>query len=283
MNASETIKKYFLVEKLEKEINGCDGSIVPAIIDKEKVYFKFLPKEFRKNVEKEIEVVRILKAKGCKVPNYFEKNGTVIFEEEDNIFYATYEVPGVPCFKEISFEVLKDIMFELACMHKVLKDIEVVDNKESDLIRFKKFYQENISFFREEKLSAFIEKILNREYDEEEYSYIHADVNFRNILVENNHLTYFIDFTDLRVGYLEDDLGKLFQNILYLDLSDNEIEELINIYEKELGRKVNRKNLLLSIVFRIMYRYYGFINNKEGNEEDYKIKTENILKKIIGR
>lgn len=282
MNASEIIKKHFLVEKLEDEIVGCDGSIIPAIIDGKKIYFKFLPKDFKKRVEKEIEVVKVLKSKGCKVPDYFEENGKIIFEDDDNIFYASYEVPGVICLENINFNILKDIMVELANMHKVLKNIKVTDNKESDLDRFRIFYKENSTFFQKEKLNYFIERILNKDYEKEEYSYIHADINVRNVLIENNHITSFIDFTDLRVGYLEDDLGKLFQNILYLNLSDEEVEELINIYEKELGSKVNKKNLLLSVVYRIMYRYYCFINNNEGNKEEYKEQTERILKKIMG-
>ena len=82
---------------------------------------------------------------------------------------------------------------------------------------------------------------------------------------------------------MEDDLGKLFQNILYLDLTGDKLNELILAYEKELGQKTNRDNLLLSIIFRIMYRYFGFVNNNEGNKEEYKEKTERILQKILRR
>ena len=282
MNASEVIKKSFKVEKIENEITGCDGCIIPVIIEGKRIYFKFLPKEFKTRVEREIEVVKILKDKGCKVPDYFEINDKIIFEDNENIFYASYEVPGVICLENINFNILKDIMVELAHMHKILKEIKVTEEKESDLDRFRRFYNENISFFQEESFDYIIEKILNKEYKEEKYFYIHADINIKNILIENNHLSSFIDFTDMRVGYLEDDLGKLFQNFLYLDLSDNELKELISIYEKELEQKVNRNNLLLSIVFRIMYRYYGFINNNEGNKKEYKEETEKILRKIMG-
>lgn len=282
MKTKEIIKKSFSVEKIEDEIKGCDGSIIPAIIEGKKVYFKFLPKSFKERIEKEIEVVKTLKNNNCKVPNYFEVNGQAIFEDNDNIFYASYEVPGIPCTEKINFDVLKDIMIELVKMHKVLKGIPIEEKKESDLDRLKKFYKKNIFFFQEEQLSIFIEKILDEDYEEEEYSYIHADINFKNIFIENNHVTSFIDFTDLRIGYLEDDLGKLFQNILYLGLSDSELEELINIYENELGKKVNRKNLLLSVVFRMMYRYFGFVNNNEGNKKEYKEKTEKILQRLLG-
>lgn len=283
MRTREIIKKHFPVEKLEDEIKGCDGFIIPAIIEGNKIYFKFLPKEFKRRIEKEIEVVKILKRKGCKVPDYFEANGQVIFEDTNIIFYASYEVPGISCERKINFDILKDIMIELSKMHKVLKEISIEGKKESDLDRFKEFYKKNIFFFQQEKLCTFVEKILDRDYEEEEYYYIHSDINFKNIFMENEHVTCFIDFTDLRIGYLEDDLGKLFQNILYLNLNDNELEDLINIYEKELGKKVNRKNLLLSIVFRMMYRYYNFINNNEGNKEEYRIRTEKILQKIIRR
>jgi len=279
----EKILKLFSVDSFGKKIQGCDGCIIPTVIYGKKVYFKFLPKEWKDRIKKEIEIVKILKNNGCKVPEYFEFNKNIIFEDDDEIFYASYEVSGIPYVEDMNIDILKDIVIELARMHKVLKKIPVDDEKESDINRFHTFYNNNRLFFENENLSLFIDDILENVFEEEAYSYIHADVNFRNIFVQDGHLTSFIDFTDLRVGYLEDDLGKLFQNILYLDLTGDKLNELILAYEKELGQKINRDNLLLSIIFRIMYRYFGFVNNNEGNKEEYKEKTERILQKILRR
>ena len=263
-------------------MKGCDGSIIPVEVDGKKAYFKFLPQEFKERLEREVRIVKRLKEENCKVPDYYEQDGQVIFEQGEEVYYASYEVPGTPAYLNMNFDLLKEIMVELAKMHKVLRTIPLEGKKESDINRFRKFYEKNKNFFQRQGFSNKIERVLEREYEEEEYSYIHADINFKNIFVENNHITSFIDFTDLRIGYLEDDLGKLFQNILYLDLTDEELEELIKVYEQELGQKVNRKNLLVSILFRIMYRYFGFVKNKEGNIEEYKGKTEQILQKIGG-
>ena len=269
------------VQKTEDEIKGFDGIILPVVIDNKRFYFKFLPKEFKMNIEREIKTVEELKKNNCNVPIYYKKDNKSIFEIDNQICYATLEVPGIQFNKNVNKDLLKPIITELAKMHRVLKNIPVLEEKESDLDRFHSFYEKNKIFFKKNGLEKYIESVLSKDYNNEDVIYIHADVNFRNIFVENEDI-YFIDFTDLRVGYIEDDLGKLFQNILYLNLSDEELNELIKIYEQELGNKINNDNLVLSIVFRIMYRYFCFVNNCEGNINEYKNQTEKILKKYIG-
>lgn len=277
MNLNEIIKN----STIEDIIKGCDGEILQVNISGEVVYFKFLPKEFKERIEREVMIVSRLKDNNCKVPSYYTYNDKIIFEDNNQVFYGTKKVDGIPSTNHITKELLEEIMIEIARMHKVLKTINVEGKKESDIDRFKKFYEESKEFFKEHNLDTYIETVLNRTYEQEEYTYIHADINFNNIFIDNNHLSSFIDFTDLRVGYKEDDLGKLFQNILYLNLDKEFLERLISIYENELGEKVNRDNLLISVIFRLMYRYYSFVKNKEDNIEEYKIKTEKILQKII--
>ena len=276
-------KNNIVVDKVDEEIKGSDGIIVPVVISNKKYFFKFLPISFQERLEREIGIVEILRGQDIKVPNYYKKNNQVIFQEEDEIFYASEEVPGKKVENNISFSLLEDIMIQVARMHKVLKEIPVAGKKESDIDRLRKFYKKEKRFFEEHHLSTYIESIIDRQYDEEDYSYIHADINFRNIFAQDDKVTSFIDFTDLRVGYLEDDLGKLFQNILYLDLSEQEIQELIKVYEQELGQRINQRNLLVSIIFRIIYRYHSFVINKEGNIEEYKGHTEKILQKLTNR
>ena len=284
MNLKEIFEKENIpVEKLGEIQNGCDGIIVPVTISNEKYFFKFLPLTFEDRIEREIGIVELLRKEDIKVPSYYHKNNQVLFKTEDQVFYASKEVSGKKADQQVTKPLLEDIMRNIARMHKVLKKIPIKDKKESDLDRFKKFYKKEKDFFEEQGLSSYIESILERNYDEEEYSYIHADINFRNIFAQDDKVTSFIDFTDLRVGYLEDDLGKLFQNILYLNLSEQEIQELIRIYEEELGQRINQRNLLVSIVFRILYRYYCFVKNNEGDIKEYKGQTEKILQKITGR
>ena len=255
------IKNNIPVTEVKDIIKGCDGVILHVLVGQEEVFFKFLPKVFTTRLEKEVQVVTVLKNNNCKVPDYYSSNNKIIFASEEEVFYGSLKVPGLPSTTSINKDILKEVMKEIARMHKVLKRVPVEGKIESDIDRFKKFYERNKEFFKEQKLDSYIETILNRTYDKEEYTYIHADINFKNIFVDNNHLSSFIDFTDLRVGYKEDDLGKLFQNILYLDIDDKFLEELINTYESELGEKINKKNLLVSIVFRLLYRYYCFVKN----------------------
>ena len=268
------------VEKIENEIGGSDGIVLPVIIHNERFYFKFVPNDFKERIEKEIEIVEELGKHGCNVPIYYSMENKKIFEIDNKVFYASKEVPGIIFDKNIEKNLLDKIIIEIAKIHKVLKKIEVKEEKKSDLDRLQEFYNSNTEFFKKYDLVKYIENILSKNYKEEEYIYIHSDINFRNIIVDENKDIYFIDFTDMRVGYLEDDLGKIFQNILYLDLTKDEIYELIKAYERELNYKINIDNLILSIVFRIIYRYFCFVNNKEGNIEEYDIETKKVLKKI---
>lgn len=282
MNGKDLLlKSGIFVDVAEEEIKSGDGIVLPVFVSGKKVFFKFLTKEFKDQLLREVHVVNILRENNCKVPLYFELGGQVIFEADSHIYYGTYEALGKPSHQVMNLALLKEIMVELAKMHKVLRTIPIKEKKESDLDRFRMFYEKNKDFFQHQNFDQYIEKVLSDKYEEEQVSYIHADLNFNNIFAVNNHVTTFIDFTDLRIGYVEDDIGKLFQNVVYFGVTEEELRDLIFIYEQELGDKINRKNLLVSLVFRMMYRYVCFVNNKEGNVRDYKEKTEKLLQEII--
>ena len=277
-------KNGIIFDSIEEIIDGCDCTVATINIDGITYYFKFLDKSLYEKLLLEVDVVKYLKERSISVPSYYEKDKREVFKDEEYTFYASEKVRGKKLSTNITKSILEDIIKNISKMHKELVNYPIDDisilEKESDYDRLKDFYENKRDFLDESGLIEFVESILKLSSDNN-YSLIHADLNFRNIFIDNNKFSSFIDFTDLRVGNLEDDLGKFWQNILYLEnISEEDITKLENIYENNLGRKINHNNLIISTVYRIIYRYYSMIENKEDTPDEYLEKTKKILKKI---
>lgn len=105
---------------------------------------------------------------------------------------------------------------------------------------------------------------------------IHSDICFKNIIFSKMQGMFLIDFSDLRFSYLEDDLGRFFQCILYEnDVNIDVISSLIARYEKNTEFVISKKNLCISILFNVMYRY--FFDSLLDKESDHY----GALKKVI--
>ena len=80
------------------------------------------------------------------------------------------------------------------------------------------------------------------------------------------------------MGYLEDDLGKLWQNFLYLDCFNiNLSKKLLKKYESNLKVKINRNNIIISTIYRIIYRCYTMKNISN----EYLNKTLKIIDLLL--
>ena len=256
-------------DSIEEIINGDCCIVFKVKINDEIYYFKFLRKDMYKNILLEIDVVDYLNNNGVLVPRYYSQNSKKIFSDDEYVFYATKEVDGEKSSKELRRYPINNIYYL---------------ERETDFRRLQRFIYDNNDFLNKYELKDFINRCLKYDDLSDDYMLIHADLNFRNIFVKDNKFSSFIDFTDMRIGCKEDDLGKLWQNILYLDnINIDDLKEFRIIYENILKDNININNLIISCVYRIIYRYYYMIKNREEISDDYLDKTKKVLEKVLMR
>lgn len=245
-------------------------------------YFKFFDKSFYDKLLLEVKCVSLLNMKLYLFPQYYEKDGKNVFVGEQCVFYATKEVKGNNFNRNFSENLLLDIIEKVSLFHNEVTNLEIKSvnllEKSNDYQRLSKFFIENRSFLSKYKLLGYVERTLNLEPEPSKFFLIHADLNLNNIFSISDKVSSIIDFTDMKMGYLEDDLGKLWQNFLYLDCFNiNLSKKLLKKYESNLKVKINRNNIIISTIYRIIYRCYTMKNISN----EYLNKTLKIIDLLL--
>lgn len=272
--------------KIANIIMGEDNFILPALVKGQIFYFKFFTTPRKEIMESEVQVVNELRKKGIAVPEYFTKDGNSVFTSLDKTFditfYGSRHIDGTQN-PVITDELLEEVIDKIAEMHKVIAKIDQSDlhlKSITDYQRIMNFYITNVGFCREKGLVGHIETIIQSGDEKTEKYPIHADLYFNNILFENDKFKSFIDFSDMRESYFEDDLGKFFQTLLCTKgIEMEQIKELMRMYERELGRNISKKDVYISIFYRTMYRYY--CQSRENREVESEDRIQSILTQLV--
>lgn len=267
-------------------IMGEDNFILPALVEGQIFYFKFFTTPRKEIMESEVQVVNELRKNGISVPEYFTKDGNSVFtsseETFDITFYGSKHIDGTQN-PVITDELLEEVIDKIAEMHKVIAETDRSNlhlKSVTDYQRIMDFYITNAGFCREKGLVGHIEAII-QSGDEKTQKYpIHADLYFNNILFENDQFKSFIDFSDMRESYFEDDLGKFFQTLLCTKgIEMEQIKELMRIYEQKLGRNISKKDVYISTFYRTMYRYY--CQSRENGEIENEDRIQSVLAHLV--
>lgn len=280
VNFLENLLKKNNIEssRIGDTIKGSEATIIPVIIKGEKIYFKILDISYFPRIKKEFEIVEILNKQGLKIQKYFTKNGQYLFIENDLCVYGTYDAGKIQTLEDITDSFIEECIANIAKMHKLLESVKLEDSlypMESDIERFAKFCINNREFFEKYNLKKYVEKLLEVKYKNSNLIYIHSDLNFRNITNKG----VIIDFTDMKIGCKEDDIGKFYQNILNTRFSSIDyLNKYLGMYEKITGRKLNLERLKFSIVYRMIYRFYMSIEENADIENEYKNLILNLEK-----
>lgn len=131
----------------------------------------------------------------------------------------------------------------------------------------------NHQFCEEANLCNLLEEIIPIGVNEARVYPIHSDLYFNNFIIKDNEFKSFIDFSDIRKSYFEDDLGKFFQNLM---CSQNyniyQIEKLIEVYENITEDKMERINVYMSVIYRAIYREYCRVTKSGSKTFDKRTK-----------
>ena len=233
------------------------------------------------------ELVTYLKENESPVAEIIEINNKKLFnlqlEKGINIYFFIVKAVEGDMDYNITEEMLENIFEEIAIMHKKIKGFDQSKiNLEiyTDYQRLIEFYIKNYNFCLSENLSDYIKQIITISPEDTETYPIHSDLYFNNFIMKNNKLKCFIDFSDIRMSYFEDDFGKIFQFLLCnnkIDIKD--ISKYLEIYESTSGIKLYKKNIYISIIFRVIYREY--CKYKEDNTYKFDELCRKILKEIL--
>ncbi len=201
-----------------KIIEGEDNFILEIRITKQIYYFKFFQKPNIKKLESEVKFVKFLRDNNIVVPSFYEKNKKILFynKENDIAFYATEKIEGNNKFYT-NYRLVEKIIDRVCEMHNVILNINLENlelQEETDKERLIEFYNKNSSFIIKNNLKYCIDIVKEIEAENKITYPIHSDLYFKNIIFNNNKIKGFIDFSDIRKTYIEEDLGKLFQNLL---------------------------------------------------------------------
>lgn len=262
---------------LENYNNG--NSVVSKIeINDTIYYFKFLDKSFYNKLLLEVKYIPLLNRNLNLFPQYYEKDKVKVFIGEQCVFYGTKEISGSNINHNFSNNLLFDIVEKVALFHKEIINLTIDDGndileKSNDYQRLSEFFVEKKHFLIKYKLLDYVKETLNIEPAPSKFFLIHSDLNLNNIYFIDDKISSIIDFTDMKMGYLEDDLGKMWQNFLYLDYFNIDLsKKLIKKYESILNIKVNKNNIIISTIYRIIYRCYSMKDiSKEYLSKTFKI------------
>ncbi len=267
---------------------GDTNFILPVLLDSGIYYFKFFMRPNQQHIEAEISVVEYLRKNGIVIPEFYEQEGQKLFVSDDEmqfktIFYGSKRVEAEE-EPDMTPEVIEEIVTQIAQMHIKLKNFDkstISIDKVTDYQRLIELYIEKKDLCDERGISEDIEKVIRIGVDRVNTYPIHSDLYSANIMMQNNRFKSFIDFSDLRESYFEDDLGKLFQNLLGAkDISLEEIKRLMYIYERVSGITISRKNVYCSTIFRLLDRYFWKLS-RGVQDVDYDIKIIAIIEDLI--
>lgn len=294
------ILRTFALQMLEEEgiaikksgeiYYGDKNFILPVLMDEGIYYFKFFMDPVKEYIEADVNIVEYLKNNGIEVPDFYSKNDKKIFYSSDKIPFKTifYASKHVDADKDKEFEMsneeAEDIIKKIGKMHVKLKEFDkskVKINKTTDYQRLIQLYIDKKDLCDERNISEKIEEVIRFGIDKVSTYPIHSDLHSANIMMENGKFKSFIDFSDVRDSYFEDDLGKFFQNLLGAKGAKmEEINRLIQIYEEETGIKLSKKNIYISTIYRIMDRYFWKLS-RGVRDTDYDIKVNGIFEELV--
>lgn len=264
-------------DKIEEPIKNSSETTFPIIIKNDCIYVKVLPLKKIEAIKKEMEIVKILDQNNIRVQKYYDFNDGIPYNE-NYCLYATYNAGTFYNLKEIDKQFIINCIKNIANMHNSLNSMAINNSPfsvESDFERFIQFYNQNKSFFIKYNLENYIKDLKKTKYDFDDLIFIHSDLNFNNI-TKNGTI---IDFTDLKIGFKEDDLGKFYQNILNTKYNTlNDLNYFIEYYQKISNQKVKMDELILSIIYRLIFRFYNSLN--ENNNEDVLFNYKKLIDDI---
>ena len=289
--ALEMLKEQGIkVDKSADLYYGHHKFVLPVLVDGGIYHFKFFITPEDEHIEAEVMVTDYLRENGISVPDFYENNGRKIFHSNMSApfkatFFASKHIDADPDQEySMSREASEDIIKHIGEMHLVLRkfdkskiNIERVSDYEKlvDMYVFKK------DLCDERNISDKIERIIRIGEDKVETYPIHSDLHSANIMMQNDKFKAFIDFSDLRDSYFEDDLGKVFQNLMgSKGYSIEDVKELISMYEKNTGIKLSRKNVYISTMYRLLDRYF-FKLSRGVIDTDYDIRINGIFEKLV--
>lgn len=254
---------------------------LPTLLNDGIYYFKFFPSANKPSIESDVTVVNYLIENGISLPSFFQQDGKQIFygENENITFYASKFVDGDNS-PVLSSTLIRDIVINIARMHSKLKTFDkstINIEKLTDYQRMIELYIKNNCDCDSKGIGEYLEKILKIGTDNVPTYPIHSDLYMGNIKVQNGKFKSFMDFSDIRESFFEDDLGKFFQSVLMEDsIQPDDIANLIKVYESESGISLSKKNVYVSILYCMLDRYF----NREHTIRD-KQKMLSIVQELL--
>lgn len=266
---------------------GDNCILVPVEIDFKNYYCKIFITTSQEVLESEVKFVNFLINHGIHAPAFWVLNDTSIFFSDSiqfpAFFYFTQEIENDGDVTTLSDKLIKQIVMNIGELH--LKTMEFTDT----LPGIKKVadYQSLISLYIKHKkkcqdfgFSTIIEEIIFNGPNRVSQYPIHSDIYSKNILTVNNKFRAFIDFSDLRISSFEDDLGKFMQNLVGAKgIPVNSIERYIQIYENYTNTRIDRRNLFISIIYRVLERFFDKCFWKR--DLDYECHIKCILSELF--
>ena len=271
------IKEQKIVPHKIGNIYYGNGSFsLPVLLENGIYYFKFFPTSNMFTVQSEIDIVNYLIKNGTPLPRFLTQNDKEIFHSKNgNIFFYAQEVMDGDNTSVLSEHLINVIVDSIAQMHLKLKDFDKTTihiEKITDYQKLIELYIKNKCNCDSKGIGEYLERIIRIGIDNVPTYPIHSDLYMGNIMVKDGHFKGFIDFSNIRESYFEDDLGKFFQSMLLENIIiPEDIENLIKVYESKCDIPLSRRNIYVSTLYCMLDRYF----NKEyqGNKNKRFIST----------
>ena len=261
-NSLKMIKEQKIVPYKIGNIYYGNGTFsLPALLENGIYYFKF-PTSNMLAIQSEVDIENYLIKNGIPLPRFLIQDGKEIFQSKygNMVFYAQEFIDGdnTPV---LSKRLINDIVESIAQMHMKLKDFDkttISIEKITDYQRLIELYIKNKCNGDSKEINKYLERIIRIGIDNVPTYPIHSDLYMGNIRIKDGNFKGFIDFSNIRESYFEDDLGKFFQSILLENvIIPEDIENLISVYENKCGIPISKRNIYVSTLYCMLDRYFN--------------------------
>lgn len=269
-----------------KEIfTGDNCIIVPFFCEDGKYFLKFFINGNLSQICAEIELVKYFFDIGLPVPQFFSFGEASYLAKKINSqnFYcfATKEIDFFSISKPTLSQLIKSTEV-ISLLHNSINKYNWKHLNLNIITDFQRLFNlivTNYSFFNSNGILQSVEDVLRFKHQKSKLIPIHSDLRMENILFMNNDLKAIIDFSDIRVSCIEDDIGRFIQYLSYTkDIKFDIINEIISKYQVFSQQILNLKLLRISIIYNTLFRLcsdYLYLNERE--KETYFLKAKETI------
>jgi|GEM_PF-6814360 hypothetical protein len=222
-----------------------------------KLWIKIFNEGTYTEVKSEYSIVKMMTNKLTCIPAPLDF-GNVLYDGsmKHYIIYEDVATETVGLESEITLEMIKKLFSNLGALHKLMRDLNFSELRSPQLTKSIQPTKQHISIGTDQLLSELVQ--LKNRIISKNPQIIHGDI-YRNNVIFSQKEAHVIDFSDMRIGAVEEDVAGALIIAMESGIKSN-MEELLRTYELSSNNCLDKFALYSLMLYNIMV--YGKIEKK---------------------